>query len=76
MPEISVILPIVLQLLQLAPSFITGGERIIAAAKSIWEAATSNVEATPDEQAQYDAALDASHAAFQASAMRDDPMPP
>jgi hypothetical protein len=73
MPAISVILPIVLQLLELAPQLVTGGQAFIAAAQSIWETATSNVAATADEQAQYDAALEASHAAFQASANRQDP---
>ncbi len=73
MPSISIILPIILQLLELAPQLVTGGERIVAAVQSIWEAATSNVAPTADEQAQYDAAIEASHAAFQASATRQDP---
>ncbi len=67
------ILPIVLQLLALAPQFITGGQRIIEAAKSIWEGAQSDVVATPEEQAQYDAALETAHAELQASANRQDP---
>ena len=73
MPAISVILPIVLQLLELAPQLITGGERIVAAVEDIWRTATSNVAATPEEQQQYADALDAAHAAFQASATRQDP---
>lgn len=73
MPALAVVLPLILQLLEMAPGFIASGRKLIDAAEAMWDDVTSEEEPTPEEQAQYAAALDASHAAFQASATREDP---
>ena len=73
MPAISVILPLLLQLLQMAPQLIQTGRTVVSTVESIWAELTSNNAPTPDEQRQYDDALAAAHASFQASATRVDP---
>lgn len=64
---IAAILPLLTQLLALAAQAAEDAPSIIASVKSIWSVATSKAPPTTDEQAAYDAALDAAHQALQAS---------
>jgi len=76
MPAIATILPLILQLFELAPQLIQGGKRLVDAAVSIWDTVAAEVPPTPEERAQYEAAFRATHEAFQASATRVDPDDP
>lgn len=76
MPPLAVLLPLVIQLIEMAPGLIKTGRRAVEVAQDIWEEATSNEAPTDEERARYQAALEATHAAFQASAMRVDPDDP
>ena len=57
---ITAVLPVLLELLQNAP-------QEIESVKTAWSLLTGNTPATPDQQAQIDAALDAANEALQKS---------
>lgn len=64
---VAVILPLLLELLRLAPQFIEVGGEIVDGVQKIWEGVTSNHPISPEQQAQYDAALQEAHDALQRS---------
>jgi hypothetical protein len=64
---IAAILPLLTQLLGLAAQAAVDGPKIVESVKSIWSVATSSTPPSADEQAEYDAALDAAHQALQNS---------
>ncbi len=64
---IATILPIAIQLLEMTPQIVTGVEDFVASVEKLWGVATANTAPTAEEQATYDAALNAAHAALQAS---------
>ena len=64
---IATILPLIVQLLGMAPQIISGAEDFVSGIEKAWGVASSNTAPTADEQAQYDAALAAAHTALQAS---------
>lgn len=54
-------------LLPVLVSILTEAPQVIDSVKSIWALATQTTAPTADEQATFDDALDAAHAALQAS---------
>lgn len=67
MGAVATILPLVLEGLKLAPTLISTGQQVYDGAKAIWEGVTAEQAATPEQQAQVDAALAESHAALMAA---------
>lgn len=65
-----------IQLLEMAPGLIKTGRRAYEVAQEIWEEATSSEAPSDEERSRYAAALERSHAEFQASATRVDPDDP
>lgn len=65
--SVAAILPLVLQALKLAPGFIQTGGEIIEGAQKIWNGVTAEQPPTPDQQAEYDRALQEAHDALQRS---------
>jgi hypothetical protein len=76
MGTVAKILPALLQLLEMAPQLGAAGLRILAAVQDIWMTVTSETPATVDENEKFQAAFQATHDAFQASATRVDPDDP
>jgi hypothetical protein len=64
---IATILPLVLEALKMAPQLVSTGREVVDGAKQIWAAVTAENPPTADQQAEYDAALDAAHRALQNS---------
>lgn len=64
---IATLLPLIVQLLEMTPQIITGAEDFVSGIETAWSVASSNTTPTAAEQAQYDTALEAAHAALQAS---------
>ncbi len=58
--SIAALLPLLVSILSEAPS-------VVSSVESIWGLATATTAPTADEQATYDAALEAAHKALQAS---------
>jgi hypothetical protein len=63
MGEVAMILPLVLQGLELVPKLTSTGKDVYDGVRSIWEGVTTENPPTPEEQKQYD---DAMEVAFQA----------
>ncbi len=63
MGAVAMILPLVLQGLELVPSLVSTGKQVYDGVREIWEGVTSEHTPTPEEQKQYD---DAMEVAFQA----------
>lgn len=64
---IATLLPLVIQLLSMTPQIVSGAEDFVWSVETLWNVATAGNPPSADEQSQYDAALDAAHAALQAS---------
>jgi hypothetical protein len=60
-------IPLVIELVKYAPTLIKGGMEIIDAAQDMWVTLTAEEPPTPEQQAEFDAALEAAHHALQES---------
>lgn len=68
MGAVATILPLVLQALALVPRLTTMTQDVIEGVQKIWDGVTANEDPTPEQMAEYQAALDAARAEFEKNA--------
>ena len=68
MGAVAAILPLIIQALALVPTLTSTAQDVIDGVEKIWSGVTAEEDPTPEQMAQYQAALDAARAQFEKDA--------
>lgn len=63
----STVLGAVIEIVRHAPQLISAGQQAVEGAQKVWDAVTAEHPPTPEQQAEYDQALQEAHDALQRS---------
>lgn len=67
MNTIAIVLPLILEVVKLAPKVVNGGMMMYNAAQTMWEGVTADAPPTPEQQKQYDDAMEVAYLALMES---------